>query len=282
MQYCVITPAKNEEKYISFTLESMINQTIRPLKWIIVDDGSTDNTLGLVAKYQLENTWIEVVSIDNSHEKKLYGSKVIRAFNVGLNLIKDMHFDFIVKLDADLSFPVDYFEAVSEAFATNEKLGICGGYICEKESDFERKSALSTYVQGAVKSLSANCFKEIGGFAEENGWDGLDQLKAKYLGWEVRNIPIVVMHHRIQASDYKSLQFFYNNGLAHYRIGNDLLLTIIRTLVKLSDKPYLLASLSYLRGYLRAFLLREPKLVDAGLAKFIRAYHYKRLMNFKK
>jgi poly-beta-1,6-N-acetyl-D-glucosamine synthase len=282
MKYYIITPAKNEEKYIALTLESMVHQTLKPIEWIIVDDGSTDNTRAIVEKYQQENSWIKIISLDTRQEKKLYGSKVIRAFNHGYNLIKGNSFDFIVKLDADLTLPHNYFEEIAHSFAANKKNGICGGYLIEKEKDYERKIAGQTYVQGPIKAVRAECFKDIGGFVEANGWDGLDQLKALYLGWEVVNLPLKVIHHRIQTTEYRSLKFFENNGIAHYRTGNDIFLTLIRTLVSIIKKPYILASISYFTGYVKAALAREPKLVDKELAKFIRNYHYKRLLYFKR
>jgi len=282
MKYYVITPAKNEERFITFTLESMIKQTLKPEKWVIVDDGSTDRTKEIVEKYAKDHAWIEIVSMHNKQEQKLYGSKVIRAFNAGYTLVKDKEYDFIVKWDADLSFPPDYFQQIADAFAANRSLGICGGYIVEKEADLAVKSLRHPRVQGAVKSVSAKCFRAIGGFLEENGWDGIDMLHAAYLGWEVGNIPVSILHHRIEASEYRSASFFYNNGVTHYKQGNDLFLTFIRFIVLLKQKPYLLMSMSYLGGYLKALLSREPKSVDKGLAKFIRSYHYKRLLSFKR
>jgi glycosyltransferase involved in cell wall biosynthesis len=282
MKYFVITPAKNEEMFISFTLESMIKQTLKPCKWIIVDDGSTDKTKEIIGKYIKEYPWIEMVSIHNKHEQKLYGSKVIRAFNVGYKLIKDEGYDFIVKWDADLSFSANYFQTISDAFSANKKLGICGGYIVDKDINAEIKELRHPRVQGAIKSVSAKCFKDIGGFLEENGWDGIDMLHAAYLGWDVENIPLNVIHHRTEATEYRSKNFFLNNGITHYKQGNDLFLTFIRFVVLLKQKPYLIMSLSYFLGYIRSWLVREPKSVDKEFAKFIKSYHYKRLLSFER
>ena len=282
MKYYVITPAKNEERFISFMLESMVHQTLKPIKWIIVDDGSTDKTKEIIEGYRKKHEWIEMVSIDNKQEQKLYGSKVIRAFNVGYNLIKDKEYDFIAKFDADLSLQPDYFQQIANAFTQNNKLGICSGYIVERESDTAKAYSYRTYVPGAVKSIQTRCFKEIGGFVEANGWDGLDQLKAMYLGWEVAHIPITIIHHRPITTEYRSLSFFYNNGIAHYRLGNNFFLAVIRFILNIREKPYFLASINYFKGYLKAAISNEPKLVDEKLAKFIRAHHYKKILNFNR
>lgn len=282
MKYFIITPAKNEEKYIRFTLDSMVKQTLKPEQWVIVDDGSTDRTRDIAESYAKEYPWIKVVAIPNDHGKKLYGSKVIRAFNHGYNLIKDQQYDFIVKWDADLSFPETYFEQISDAFSTNKKLGICGGYIVENEYTTVIKPSRHPRVQGAIKAVSAQCFREIGGFRQENGWDGIDMLHAWYLGWEVNNIPVNILHHRIQTTEYRSCKFFRDNGITHYKQGNDLLLTLIRIIIMLKEKPYFIVSYCYLSGYLKALITREPKIVDKDFAKFIRSYHYKRLLSFNR
>lgn len=282
MKYYVITPAKNEEKFIKFTLDSMVNQLLKPARWIIVDDGSTDNTKQIVEQYQKDHKWIDIVTIDNKQEQKLYGSKVIRAFNAGLKLIKDEQYDFIVKLDADLSFPPEYFRDIANAYTANPKLGICGGFIVEKESDFVTKSSRYPRVQGAVKAVRAQCFKDIDGFMEANGWDGIDLLKAMYLGWEIGNVPIKVIHHRIEGTEYRSMKFFQSNGYTHYMQGNDLFLTFVRGVFMLREKPHVIVSLNYLKGYFEGMFSGQPKYVDKKFAKFIRKYHYKRLLNFKR
>ncbi len=153
MNYYVITPAKNEEKYIASTLDAMIHQTLKPLKWIIVDDGSTDRTIEIIEAYRKEHPWIEVVSMDTKQEKKLYGSKVIRAFNRGYQLIADTAYGFIVKLDADLSFPPNYFEAISTAFEKDKQLGICSGYVVYTEKEVAERMKRNTYVPGPIKSV---------------------------------------------------------------------------------------------------------------------------------
>ncbi len=282
MNYYVITPAKNEEKYIASTLDAMIHQTLKPLKWIIVDDGSTDRTIEIIEAYRKEHPWIEVVSMDTKQEKKLYGSKVIRAFNRGYQLIADTAYGFIVKLDADLSFPPNYFEAISTAFEKDKQLGICSGYVVYTEKEVAERMKRNTYVPGPIKSVRLSCFRQIGGFAEANGWDGLDQLHALYLGWKVENIPVTVIHLRPVTTEYRSLNFFYNNGIAHYRVGNDLFLSLLRAIIQLKQKPYFLAGFNYLRGYLKALFSGEPKLVDKELARFIRNHHYKKLLKLNR
>ncbi|MCB0395335.1 MAG: glycosyltransferase family 2 protein, partial [Flavobacteriales bacterium] len=204
MKYYIITPAKNEEQYIRLTLESMVKQTVKPEKWIIVNDGSTDRTLEIAEEYAAKHPWIQIISLDNKGEQRSYGSKVIRAFNAGYRLITDNDYGFIVKLDADLSFPETYFQQIGEAFDADPKLGLCGGYVLERPDEYEIKKTRFPRVEGALKSVRKACFDDIGGFVEENGWDGLDILMALHKGWEMRNIDVKVTHHRPETSAYRS------------------------------------------------------------------------------
>ena len=281
MKYVVITPVKNERDFIRFTLDSVISQSLQPEEWIIVDDGSTDNTVEIIRSYQQQIPWIKLVQLNTHAEKKLYGSKVIHAFNEGLKNVQKKY-DFIVKLDADLTLPSNYFEEVARCFSEYPKVGICGGYTVEKQGDFEAKQKMSDYVQGPIKSVRKECFAAIGGFIEENGWDGFDQLHAMYLGWEVRHIPLAVIHHRIPTTEYRSLSLFFNNGKTHYRLGNNFFLTLVRTLFRIFEKPYILGSLSYFSGWMTSYINRAERLVDKDLAKFIRKYHYRRILSSKR
>lgn len=277
MKYIVITPVKNEEKYISFLVSSMLMQSVRPEKWIIVDDGSTDSTIEVVKQYVSCNEWIRLERLETKQEKKSYGSKVIRAFNFGLAQIDITDYDFLVKLDADLSLPPDYFLNIIEAFKSNPKLGICGGYIVENETDLEKKQKSDYFVQGALKSIRKECFKDIGGFWEINGWDGLDQHLARYNGWEIKNIDIPVHHHRPRAQDYVSNAYHFHNGVTSYKLGNNLFLTLVRLPTRIVEKPYFLGAISFLLGYIKG-LIWDKRIIDAQLASFIRNYHYNRIL----
>lgn len=280
MGYLIIIPVKNEEKFIVNTLNCIINQSYLPELCVIVDDGSVDNSVSLIEKTISGHFFFKLIILKNHLEKRGYGSKVIKAFNKGLAQLNLDKYDFLVKLDADLTLPNNYFEAVNDAFLNNTKLGITGGIIVEQSGDFERKLHNTDYVQGAIKSIKIKCFHEIGGFKEINGWDGHDQLSAIYLGWEVRNLPLKVEHHRIEALEYASLKYYGHNGLTHYLLGNNLILAILRSIYQLPNRPYFLASFSYLLGYIYGAIFIRKRTVSKEFAKFTINYHYKKM--FKK
>lgn len=277
MSHIVITPVKNEEKYFHFIANSMFSQSLKPTKWIIVDDGSTDNSPELIGEYTKKHNWIKYIKYDDNGEERSYGAKVIRAFNIGLRSIVNDDYDFLTKLDADLTLPSQYFNDISEAFANNSKLGIVGGVIIEKESDLETKSKKEIFVEGALKSIRKKCFEDIGGFWEINGWDGIDQHLAKYKGWQVKNLSIPVLHHRPEAHEYLSINFYFQNGISSYILGNNFFLTIIRFIMRLKEKPYIIGALSFLSGFIYATFTKK-RLVSKEFSKFIRKYHYSRII----
>jgi glycosyltransferase involved in cell wall biosynthesis len=278
MSYIVITPVKNEEKYFRFIADSLISQSLKPEIWLVVDDGSTDNSSEIIKNYAKKYDWIRYSKLESRNEERSFGAKVIRAFNFGLKQITNDNYDFITKLDADLTLPAQYFYEISQAFKSIAKLGIVGGIIVEKESDFNEKLNSEEFVEGALKSIRKECFKDIGGFWEVNGWDGIDQHLARYRGWDVKNLPIPIVHHRPEAHEYLSLNFYFQNGISSYVLGNNIFLTVIRFIVRIKEKPYLLCSLTFLYGFIYATLFKR-RLVDKKLAKFIRKYHYSRLRN---
>ena len=196
MSFIVITPVKNEESYFHFIANSMISQELKPLKWIIVDDSSIDNSANLILAYARKYDWIGSYRFENIGEPRSYGAKVIRAFNFGLEKILDEKYNFLVKLDADLTLPQDYFKEIEHAFNKDPKLGVVGGIIVENKYDFSKKISKIDFVEGAIKSIRKECFEDIGGFWEINGWDGIDQHMARYHGWEIKNLAIPVTHHQ--------------------------------------------------------------------------------------
>lgn len=287
MRHLVITPAKNEGRHIGHTLASIAAQSMQPTLWIIVDDGSTDDTNQIVSSYSKKHTWIRLLKINSESEARMGGSKVIRAFNHGYKQVSQEHFDFISKIDADLTLPPEYFATVFNEFALDEKLGICGGTIVNLYSDGSRKveSSAGYHVRGALKTIRLACWKQIGGFAESWHWDGLDLMSAQFHGWTTRSISLEVLHHRPTSSAYNSLDHAYKSGFEYYRIGSDLPLTLIRTLARLRQKPFPMAAWKFLKGYLDALITRPAPEVPPELAKFIRGFQYDRIkkaLNLKK
>lgn len=186
MNFYIVIPAHNEEAYLADTLNSILLQTLLPKKVIVVNDNSTDRTETIIDEFLNVSAVFEKVNTSSSTEH-MPGSKVINAFNKGLAILNESY-DFIVKLDADIILPEDYFERIAYIFTGNPKVGIAGGFAYEKDAEGNWKlnhPMNKNHVRGAFKSYSRSCFKAIGGLKTAIGWDTLDELLAQYNGFEI-------------------------------------------------------------------------------------------------
>jgi glycosyltransferase involved in cell wall biosynthesis len=278
-KYVIITPAKNEEEFIEHTLNSVCSQTHKPIEWIIVDDGSTDQTSSLVERYMMNNSWIKLIKSNNLSEKRAGGPKVVRAFNKGYDVIRDKSYDFIVKLDADLTLPSNYFEVIGKTFMLNEMIGLCGGYcVGEKKGKLLREMSASFHVRGAVKAYRKQCFIDIGGLKPVWNWDGLDELMAMYMGWEVKVLPLEVVHHRETSKEYNPLLQNFLHGKEYYRMGHGTVLLLIKSLhTMINTRPLFFGGIVFVGGFVWACIKGENKIVDEKAAGFIRRFQYERI-----
>lgn len=281
--YVIITPAHNEEEYIKFTLDSVVAQTMQPAQWIIVDDGSTDETPNIIQNYADRNSWIKLVKINPNEKKREGGAKVVRAFNHGYEALDVDDYLFVVKLDADLTLPPEYFERIGEIFLSDPKVGMCGGMLSIFENgDWKTEQSASYHLRGAIKAYRKQCFNQIGGLVPTLRWDSLDEMKAMSLGWEVKILPIEVKHLRKTSTLINNgLKNSFIDGKQHYKHGYDLFLAMCRSIVfGFRIKPYIISSLSFLIGFVTALLTRTEKEVDRDLEKFIRKFQYNRIKRY--
>jgi glycosyltransferase involved in cell wall biosynthesis len=279
MQYIIISPVKDEARHIIFTLNSVINQQVLPNQWIIVDDGSSDNTLSILKDYESKYNWIKVIENNNKGEERAGGIKVVRAFYVGYYYIKCHDYDFIVKLDGDLQLPENYFQEVIGIFNSQPKVGICGGFLLNKIGDkLIQEGPVDYHVRGAFKSVRKQCFEDIGGFKHLWNWDGIDEMQAMYLGWQVKVLDLPVIHFRPTSAAYNPIRFNITDGIDAYKLRSNFILTIIRTIVRFKRKPYILCGVAYFCGFMKAFILHENRDINKPLAHFINNFHFKRIL----
>lgn len=281
MKHIIITPIYNEEKYLKIFLDSIVRQTTRPYKFILVDDNSTDSSASIIKSYCNQYSWINYF-YHSSKNKKSQGAKVIRAFNYGLSKISLEGIDIISKLDGDLELPPNYFSKIITAFKDPD-IGLAGGYILEKKNGRWYKTLQASYhIRGALKSYRVKCFNQIGGFMDVLGWDGIDEMNAFFHGWQSHIVDIGVKHHRPASFDYRLPSLNYKLGRANYKNGGNLFLACIRSLIKSTRKPYIINGYAYLKGYLASYINREKKNIDSELVQFINKFHFKRLISFKR
>ncbi|HTS05630.1 MAG TPA: glycosyltransferase family A protein [Candidatus Eisenbacteria bacterium] len=281
-RYVVITPIRDEAKYIQATMECVSAQTVRPAEWVIVDDGSTDGTGEIVDQYASHRPWIHVVHHPNRGYRKS-GGGVVEAFNEGYAALRCEDWDFMVKLDGDLTFAPEYFERCFEHFRQRPKLGIGGGEIYhELSGELTLESNPRFHVRGATKIYRRACWNAIGGLWLGPGWDTIDEVKANMLGWESSAfVDLCLVHHRITGAADGFARDRAKHGAACYISGYHPLFVAASCLWRLARKPYIVGSLALLYGYLAAFARQTPRVNDPSLIRYMQTQQIRRLFGLQ-
>lgn len=274
-RYVIVSPVKDEARNIDHTLQSVINQTLQPVLWVIVDDGSSDDSPKIIRRCANAHPFIHLVHNPHAGERKLAFGEV-RAFNWGCKFIGQIDYDFIVKLDCDLSFDADYFKKIMKRFGEDKKLGIASGVYLERNNAGDWKEIVMPpyHAAGASKVMRRTCFEEIGGFVPAPGWDTIDEIKAMTRGWKTGHfVELKMRHHKREGSSIGTVRTGVMQGEAYYRTGGSKLFFVFKVLHRLVKKPYFVSGLSILWGYLRAMMEREQLLVTESESS-----HYKALL----
>ncbi len=261
--YVIVTPVKDEERFIERTIGSVLSQTVRPSHWVIVDDGSCDRTPAIIRKYTDHIDWISLVRIDRDSERRL-GSAESHAFAKGYELIRKQPHSFVVKLDGDLLLPDDYFDQMLSRFRNNKRLGIASGIYLENKNNRWREIYMPTYhAAGAAKMVRTECFNAIGGFLTSPGWDTADEIKAWSKGWETTHFPDLQLYHlKAEGSAGGASRTSRLHGEVYYACGGGKVFFFLKILQRmLLGRPPVLGGISMLQGYLHAAFTRLPKLV---------------------
>ena len=279
--YVVVSPVRDEEQYIETTLQSMVSQTVKPARWIVVDDGSADRTAEIVERYTREHSWISLVRLPRQARRNV-GSPVVRAFNTGFEQLEQGAFDFVVKLDCDLRIPPEYFERLLQRFEKDHKLGIASGVYRELQGTAWQPVPMPDYhAAGACKVIRARCFEEIGGFVVSRGWDTVDEIRAQTLGWRTLHFPDLAFDHlKPEGSSRGSSYTSRLHGEVYYLTGGSLSFFLLKVTHRiLAGKPPLLAGLMLLAGYVKPLILGKKRLVTKAEALFYKRTLQKRVWN---
>ena len=280
--YVVITPARNEVTFIEQAIKSMAAQTVPPIKWVIVSDGSTDGTDDIVKKYTCKYSWMELVRMPERAERN-FASKV-HAFNAGYEHVKNLEYDVIGNLDADVTFDEEYFDFILARFIENPLLGVAGTAYIENSSGTTYNYDIVNIedVSGACQMFRRECFEDIGGYIPIKG-GGIDLTAvytARMKGWKTRTFTekTFVHHRRRGTGQSKLLASFFRFGKQDYYLGGHPLWEIIRSVYHMKHKPYVLAGFLLFSGYLWAFLKRTKRPISDELIAFRRKEQMQRLM----
>lgn len=275
----IVTPMRDEERTVERTVRSMLAQTVRPLRWILVDDGSTDRTCEIARELARDQDWIEVVQRDDRGRREL-GRGVVQAFYAGFERVRDLPWDFVVKLDADLELPPDYFESLLREFEKEPRLGMASGKTFLLE-DGERRLEYchDEHVRGPAKTYRRRCFEEIGGIEPVRGWDMIDETRAQMLGWQTRSfLEYPILHLRpIDARQKNLLRSRFEMGRLHWFLGYHWLYHYVRCARSfVQDPPRVLGGSMLACGYAWDAIRRRPRF-DAAFTRFVREKQRERL-----
>ena len=280
--YVLITPARNEADFIDLTLKSVVAQTVRPLKWVIVSDGSTDQTDHIVGKYLTEHPWIELVRMPGRRERD-FAAKV-RAFNAGYAKVTGMTFDIVGNLDADVSFDEEYFEFLLKKLAENPRLGVAGTPFKEGSFQYDYRFTSIEHVSGQCQLFRRECFEEIGGFIprEVGGVDLVAVITARMKGWQTRTFTEKPYdHHRkMGRATQSALIVPLKGGRTDYLLGCHPVWEFFRCIYQMSQRPILLSGSLRLLGFTWAMIIQMEKQIPADVVRFRRKEQISRLRKF--
>jgi glycosyltransferase involved in cell wall biosynthesis len=277
MNIYIVIPAHNEEAFIGLTLQSLITQTVLPKKVVVVNDNSTDKTAEIVLAFAKENPCITLIN-KTSEAIHLPGSKVIQAFHKGFETL-DNNYDIIIKLDADLIMPDNYFERIATIFGKDSNVGMAGGFAyIEKNGHWILENLTDKdHIRGAFKAYRKEFFIQMGNLKPAMGWDTVDELLAKYYGWKVvTDASLIVKHLKPTGANYNKTAR-YKQGEAFYTLGYGFFITAIASakLAMMKKKPLLF--FDYIQGFWKAKKTNTPLLVNQEQASFIRKYRVQKM-----
>ena len=284
MSLCVISPVRDEAQYARRTLDSMVAQTVRPDRWIIVDDGSTDETPAILAEYADAHEWITVVRREDRGHRAV-GPGVIDAFYAGYDTIDPAQFEFVCKLDLDLDLPPRYFEILLERMRADPRIGTCsgkpwmelGGRLVDEKNMTGGENSV-----GMTKLYRTACFQDIGGFVREVMWDGIDGHRCRMRGWIATSWDdpeLRFVHLRPMGSSQTSWWTGrVRHGYGQWFMGTGFAYMLASAVFRMTQRPYVVGGLGMLWGWVRSALRRDPRYPDLEFRRFLRRYQWRALL----
>lgn len=298
-RYCLITPCRDEAAHARVTIECVLRQTVQPALWVIVDDGSSDETPAILDEYARKVPWIRVVRRGDRGERKL-GGGVVEAFYAGYETINPDDFDYLCKLDLDLSFPADYFEQMMRRMEEDARIGTCSGkpyfrkrgpvgdssaFPISRAGGFVSEKCGDENSVGMIKFYRTACFRQIGGFVRMLMWDGIDCHRCRMNGWVAvswDDPEIRFEHLRPMGTSHRNWWTGrVRHGVGQYYMGTGLLYMLASATYRMTRPPLVVGGIAMLWGYLRSWARNEPRYEDAAFRRFLRSYQRECLLRGK-
>ena len=279
LTYAIVTPARNESRYIEMTIKSMVAQTQPPLRWVIVSDGSTDGTDDIVRKYLTDYPWIELVRMPEREQRHFAGK--VHAFNSGLSRVKNLNSDVIGNVDADVSFKPEHFEFLISKMAENPQLGVAGAPFREGTFQYDYRFTNIENVWGGCQLFRRECYEAIGGYIPLQGGciDHVAVLSARLHGWQTRTfIEKVCVHHRVMGTALQgTLRAKFKLGAKDHFVGNHPLWELFRVTYQMKHRPYVVGGLALGWGFAWSVMRHAKSPLSPELLSFVRREQMSRL-----
>lgn len=281
--YVLVTPARNEADFIELTIKSVVAQTVPPLKWVIVSDGSTDRTDDIVSRYAAEYPWIELVRMPERRERHFAGK--VHAFTAGYARMNGLKYEVIGSLDADISFDENYFSFLLQKLVEDPELGLVGTPFKESSNQtYDYRFVSIEHVSGACQLFRRECFEDIGGYVPVKGGciDHIAVITSRMKGWKTRTFTDkVCLHHREMGTAQQSLLTArFKNGAKDYAVGNHPIWELFRTIHQMSKRPVFLGGVALISGYVWSVIRCAERPVSRELVQFYRREQMQRLKKF--
>jgi biofilm PGA synthesis N-glycosyltransferase PgaC len=281
LTYVLITPARNEAKFIGLTIASVVAQTIQPARWVIVSDGSTDGTDEIVSGHAAQHPWIELVRTPARAERHFAGK--VHAFNVGLAAVHGISYDVIASLDADITLDPEHFAFLLGKLSADPRLGLVGTPF-KDTSTYDYRFVSIEHVSGACQVFRRACFEDVGGYVpiKSGGVDHVAVITARMKGWKTRTFTEkICLHHRdIGSAEHGAVTARFRAGALDYALGGHPMWEVCRALYQMTRRPIVVGGLALLAGYLRSMIRRVERPVSAELVRFRRREQMQRLKTF--
>jgi hypothetical protein len=280
--YALVTAARNEAQFIDRTIKAVVAQTVRPARWVIVSDGSTDGTDDIVNRYAAEHRWIELIRMPERRERHFAGK--VHAFKAGFARVRDLKCDAIGNLDADVSFGEDYFSYLLAKLAEDPALGLVGTPLTDRTLDYDYHFVSIEHVSGPCQLFRRECYDDIGGYVpiRSGGVDHMAVITARMKGWQTRTFTgAVCVHNRpMGLATHGILMARLGTGVVDYSLGSHPVWELCRTAYQMRKRPYVVGAVMLLAGYVSACLRRMERPVSREFVEFHQGEQMRRLWGF--
>jgi poly-beta-1,6-N-acetyl-D-glucosamine synthase len=279
-RYLLITPVKDEIQNFPSTINSLMSQHLLPAAWIIIEDGSTDGTRELVKDLEDKFSWIKAIYNEPGVKRQVGGEFILKQ---ALDIMNIDDYDYLIKMDADLVFEKDLFRKIFEEFENDTKLGIAGGSVfIQHRGRLIEEGYTELHTRGPLKFYRRECYKDIEGIEPNFGWDTIDEIKARMAGWRTKTIrSCVIIHMRPTQTAQGFVNGMKNMAKASYYIGYHPLFLMVRGIIKMRHKPYVVGGLSMIAEYLLNYFKRNPRISDENIIRYVRKQQVRKLLGKK-